>query len=366
MNQVILKNISYGQLKSGNWLTDNDFYGLAAFVNDNIKNVFLDSPFNKAPDKTAIILAVDGGGYIVGRHLLYGTALKNGASTIYAQSSGSTEVDISQRGKGIGSKINKYTLNNDEYPVYICSLLSSSCLSLMRKPETGCIIFDYPQLVKVVNTEVAFACRGISGIPLLLLKSICNVAVKITNIPVKIRILKLKKRYTIVQEEHVPAWAGDMCLNDGHKYAELHTTEWLEWNLKHALSGQSEDKQFFYSIYDKNSKVVGFFMTKIRARRDIKKYDKIVSGTLCEWASIDDDLEESDINLLAYSTFPKNCYQILTVTDNYSTEKELKYFGFVRRGFMQMGIKDKLNKFPDMVDQTKWRIRYGCCNSIIY
>ena len=154
MQEVLIKKITYDHLRKGDWLTDNDCYGLAAFVDRNVRDTFLDSPFNNNPGKTAIMLAVDGNN-IVGRHLLYGTKIKVGNTTVDAQSSGSTEVDISQRGKGIGSKINKYTLNNDEYPIYICSLLSSACLSLMRKPENGCVIFDFPQLVKIVNTEAA-------------------------------------------------------------------------------------------------------------------------------------------------------------------------------------------------------------------
>ena len=365
MQEVLIKKITYDHLRKGDWLTDNDCYGIAAFVDENVRDTFLDSPFNNNPDKTAIMLAVDGNN-IVGRHLLYGTKIKVGNTTVDAQSSGSTEVDVSQRGKGIGSKINKYTLNNDEYPIYMCSLLSSACLSLMRKPENGCVIFDFPQFVKLVNTEAAFGCRGIKGGLLWICKTLGNVAVKLLNIPAKPKLSKLKKQYRIVQEKDIPDWVEEMCLNDGHKYAEYHDVKWFKWNLSHNLSGHSDDKQYFYTIYNKENKIVGFFMTKIRVRRDIEKYDKMISGTLCEWASISSELKESDINLLATSTFPKDCYQILTVTDNKATEKELLKLGYIRRGSMQMGFKDKYNQFPDMANQSKWRIRYGCCNSILY
>ena len=69
--------------------------------------------------------------------------------------------------------------------------------------------------------------------------------------------------YSIRKESVVPEWAGEMCLNDGHKYAEYHDTAWLQWCLTHNLSGQPEDIQSFYSIY-KNDKPVGFFLTKQR------------------------------------------------------------------------------------------------------
>ena len=41
MKTVLIKKISYGQLEVGGWLVDNDRYGLAAFINDNMKNMYL-------------------------------------------------------------------------------------------------------------------------------------------------------------------------------------------------------------------------------------------------------------------------------------------------------------------------------------
>jgi hypothetical protein len=365
MNEIILKKVSYGQLREREWLTDKDRYGLASFVDDNVRKTFLHSPNNNNDEKTAVLLAVDNGD-VVGRHLLYGTSIKQGDNIIKAQSSGSTEVHESQRGKGIGSKINRWTLENNEYPVYICSLLSPACLRIMSKQEYGCTIFDFPQFVKIVNTEAAFGCRGIKGGLLSFCKTLGNAALWLRNIPIRPKMSKLKKQYKLVQEKQVPEWAGEMCLNDGHKYAEYHDNNWLEWNLTHTLSGRPEDQQYFYSIYNKENKIVGFFMTKVRVRRDIEKYNKMIIGTLCEWASVSSDLKESDINLLATTTFPKNCYQILTITDNPTAEKELRRIGFIKRGSMQMGFRDKLNQFPDMANQSLWRIRYGCCNSILY
>lgn len=365
MNEVTLKGITYGQLKETEWLTDNDPYGMAAFVDENVRQTFLQSPNNDHDDKTAVLLAVDGND-VVGRHLLYGTAIKNGETVIKAQSSGSTEVHESQRGKGIGSMINKWTLENDEYPVYICSLLSPACLRLMEKKENECTIFDYPELVKIVNTEAAFAVRGVSGVLLKICKAVGNFGVRCLDLFNHIKLSKLKKTYYIERLATVPNWAGDMCLNDGHKYAEYHDVAWLQWNVAHNLSGKPEDRQSFYAIYDQYRKPVGFFLTKERRRRDIKKYDNMLCGTLCEWASISENLKESDINLLALSTFSKDCYFVLTITDSPTTVKELKRMGYLNHGSMQMGFKDKYHQYPDMADQSKWRIRYGCCNSILY
>lgn len=364
MNNKILK-ISYGQLQDNNYISSyNDKYKIAAFINNNVKNTFLNSPNNDDISKTAIIFSINDND-IVGRSVIYGTTIKNYNKTIGAQSFGSIEVDNSQRGKGIGTQIARFSLNNNEYPIFICSLLSSQCLSIMRKKENDCTIFDFPQLIKIINTEAAFACRGIKGFPLKLLKALGNSIFKIASIPNILKLTNLKKTYSIKKEVSVPEWAGEMCLNDGHKYAEYHDTKWLQWNLTHNLSGEPEDIQSFYSIY-KDEKPVGFFLTKQRLRRDIKNYKKMLIGTLCEWASIDKKLTEVDINLLATETFSKDCYYILTVSDNNETVKKLHKHGFISHGFMQMGFKDKLNQFPDMKDMSLWRIRFGCCNSILY
>ncbi len=364
MDNVVIKNITYNQLSKNNWMVDDDCYGLGAFVDDNVRKTFLDCPNNDDGEKTAIMFALDEG-RIVGRHLLYGTTIRMGETTIKAQSSGSTEVHESQRGKGIGTKINRYTLNNDEYPIYLCSLLSASCLSLMSKPENDCVIFDFPRLVKIINTEPIFVRKTNSSVLIKIGKCLGNLAIRILDIPNQFRLLRLKKVYKVKPLNTVPEWAGDMCLNDGHKYSEYHDSAWLQWCLTHNLSGRKEDIQRFFGIY-KDDKPAGFFFTKERMNKD-ENYDKeFLYGTVCEWAATDKDLGEADINLLATETFSRKCFHVLTVTDDPNTEKSLLRMRFMHHGRMQMGFKDKLHQFPEMSDQNLWRIRYGCCNSILY
>jgi hypothetical protein len=85
---------------------------LAAFVDDNIRKTFLNNPNNDDNSKTAILFAVDNGD-IVGRSIIYGTSIKYDSQIIKVQSFGSIEVDNTQRGKGIGTSISKYSLNNN-------------------------------------------------------------------------------------------------------------------------------------------------------------------------------------------------------------------------------------------------------------
>lgn len=364
MDSVVIKNVTYKQLLENNWLVDNDSYGLGAFVDDNVRKTFLDCPNNDNGEKTAVLLAVDDG-TIVGRFLLYGTTIKMGKTIQRAQSFGSIEVDMSQRGKGVGSMLNKWTLENNEYSVFLFSLLSASCLSIMRKSNNDCIIFDFPRLVKIINTEPIFVRKTNSPILIKIGKCLGNLVVWILDIPNKFRLLRLKKVYKVKPLNTVPEWAGDMCLNDGHKYSEYHDSAWLQWCLTHNLSGRKEDIQRFFGIY-KDDKPAGFFFTKERMNKD-ENYDKeFLYGTICEWASTDKNLTEADINLLATEMFSRNCFHVLTVTDDPNTEKRLLRMRFMHHGSMQMGFKDKLNRFPEMRDQSQWRIRYGCCNSILY
>ncbi len=182
----------------------------------------------------------------------------------------------------------------------------------------------------------------------------------------RIRLKIINKKFNIEELTEVPEWAGDMCMNDGHKYSEVHNRGWLQWCLSYNLSGKPQDRQHFYAIYDRNKQPAGFFFTKIRLLEDVGKYGSFLHGVLCEWASNNPELTEDDINLLAFGSMPRECYHFTTVTVDSTVEKNLHKMGFLRHGSQQMGYKDKLGKYPDMKDMSNWRIRFGCCNSIVF
>lgn len=217
--------------------------------------------------------------------------------------------------------------------------------------------------MKIVNVKSAFECRGLKGVSLRVCTWFGNLYIKVKNMHNKKHILQLKTKYDIREELVVPEWAADMCLNDGHQFAEVHDREWLQWNLTHNLSGKAEDKQHFWAIY-RDGLPVGFIFTKERLRDDVTS--NTICGTLCEWATIDSELKEDDINLLAVDTFPDTCYYVRTVTDDSHVAKQLLQMGYRHHGSMQMGIKDKYNRYPEMKNRELWRLRFGCCNSILY
>lgn len=358
---VELSKISYNQLRHDDWLYAKDPYGLASFVDENVKKTFLECPNNDMSDKTAILLAVDGDA-VVGRSLYYGTTIKIGNSRVKAQSFGSIEVHESQRGKGIGSLIRDFSLDNDEYSFFLCSLLSPACLSILQKRMNDCTIFDFPELVKIVNTEPAFACRGISGVSLKICKSLSNALIRVFDVPIRLRLSRLNKIYTIKKEDTIPQWVCEMCIDDGSEFSEIHDYEWFRWSLTHNFTGKDQDIQSLYSI-NKGNTPVGFFFIKERLRDDV--WDNMVCATLCDWGSVDNDLSEADINILALNNISSHCYYLRTITDNLATLKSLHRLGFINHGTMQMGFRDKNGLHPEMNDIAKWRIRFGCCNSVV-
>ena len=104
----------------------------------------------------------------------------------------------------------------------------------------------------------------------------------------------------------------------------------------------------------------------MRLLENVGRLGSFRHGVLCEWGSVDPQLTEIDINLLAWSTYPSDCYHATTITEDNEIGRKLKRSCFVRHGSHQIGFRDKLGQFPDMTELSNWRIRFGCCNSVLY
>lgn len=365
MKEISISKYSYDQLSHIDEYIEGDNLQIASFLTRSVISSYCDNPSNVDKNKTALLLALQSD-LIVGRYLLIRTRIKKNDIILDACSPVSFEVHESMRGKGIGSYLQEEALSLKEAPIYLFSLLSPSYNRMIRKPKYGCTVFDFPELCKLRNITSALEIRGMRGLFLKSLSILGNSALWLLDIPNKIRAHKLNNKYIIAKEKVVPDWAGDMCLNDGHKYAEYHDTAWLRWNLTHNLSGNNEDVQSFYSIKTKEGRPIAFFFTKERLIENVGQCKQMLCGVLCEWASIDKELTEADINILAFYTLSKDCYHMRTVTNDASTVRALKRRLFISHGNMQMGFKDIDKKHPDMVNQSLWRIRFGCCNSILF
>ena len=69
---------------------------------------------------------------------------------------------------------------------------------------------------------------------------------------------------------------------------------------------------------------------------------------------------------MACDSFGDDVDNITTILSDESNDKALKGIGFIKHGYYQMSIK--IDSYPDenIINQKKWRIRYGGCNTIVY
>ena len=272
------------------------------------------------------------------------------------------EVHKDYRRRGIASMI--LGCNNEEHDIYIGALYSQGALAIYKKK--GDVIIESPLFLKPRNIEFYLRAKGLKGMTLAILQPLVNGALKVASLPALYRKRKLRRLFTVERVQRVPEWAGELACNDGHKYMELHETAWLQWCLDYNMSDNAQDAQAFYVVTERNGATRGFFMTKVRNDEELGPYRHLNSGTVVEWGTTDEAvLSETDICMLAEDTFESKVSTILVVAQSEMAKKELKQFGYLRRGDYTMSFSDVKNRFADASDRSKWRIRFGCCNTII-
>lgn len=361
---VILKRITYKQLKEKSYDLLNDSLGIVSDYLEQTRDALLANPNNEDDSKSVLNMVIYNN-TIVGRHMLMPTKIKNGKKTVIAQTGGGHEIHESFQGKGLGSLVVKDTIMNSEYPIYIGQLYSSVAISILRKMNI--CIFGKPLYFKQLKTRSVLAAKGYKGLSLSLASFWGDIFLKIKDFPNWIRTQKLKRKYVIRKETIIPEWVNPIILQDRHKYMEIHDKNWLQWNLNHVFSKNTCDKNFFFGIYDKTGNAIGFYMTKERFEENEKgTFKNIIRGTVVEWGSRNEkELNEADINLMALSTFSSEVDKINTVISSEGIEKKLKKMGYIYRGIYKMTFKPSLDCDEDMREQKNWRIRYGGCNTIL-
>lgn len=354
------KTYSLNQLKSDkDSILSHDELGMTSFFTDKVFKTLLACP-NADLFKSTLHVATFNE-IIVGRRILIRTKLKAGPSIVPAQTGGSNEVNNAFRRRGIASNFIEY--NTQEADFYIGALYTPKALSLYKK--WGCVVLESPIYTRIQDFSFLLKSYGFKGYLLKTANSILKLTIRSFDLLSSHRLKALIKKYDVRKEQTVPEWAGQMATNDEHKYMEYHDSKWLQWCLDYSFVEDCKNKQSFYSIYNRSNQPVGFFMTKVRyEERGI--HGKVLCGTIVEWASIDyKSISESDIYLLAVKTFEPTVEQITTIASYKESKKKLCLQGFLRHGSFQMCFKDKYNQYPDAFDQHLWRIRYGCCNTIL-
>ena len=359
---LTLQKISYKQLREQKYAIADDRYGIIAFVNEKVRNCLLSCPNNTDDHNTAINLII-ADGIAVGRNILFTTRFMAENKTFLAQTGGSVEVYNDYRRRGIASMILRR--NHDAHDIYLGALYSEGALCIYKK--MGDSIIESPLLLKPHNMDFYLRAKKIRGKKGKILKFLMNnVVLRGLYLPTSIKEWMLKKKFSVEQVRQVPEWVGELACNDGHKYREQHDTSWLQWCLDNNMSENPKDRQQFYIVKEKKGDIRGFFMTKVRYDEHLGPYDSIISGSVMEWGATDESiLSETSLNLLAEDTFGTEITHIITVASSKETLKKLKQWGYLSRGSFQMSFNDIQNRFPDVHDRNLWRIRFGCCNTVI-
>ncbi len=365
MSLINIERISYGQLVNGEFeYTGDEYKILSGYLTEAVVRALLSNPNYSDSSKSVLNLIICDGA-IVGRTMMMPTKIKSGNDYMIAQTVGGIEISKDFRGKGFGKMIVQDTWQNSEYPLCIGQLYSSGASSIIRK--LGITVFEKPLYVKMCRTRSLLISKGITGFKFKIQELIGDFLFKLNDLPNKIKLRRLKKKYSIKKDIYVPTWTESMTLFDGHKYCEVHNRDWLQWNLDNRFTENQNDSNAFYGVYDMSGSPCGFFMTKVRYEENKEGvYKNIIRGTIVEWGSFDERvLTEVDLNRLAVSTFSSKVDKINTVISTIGIDCEIKKMGFEYRGMFQMSFQGDNNVEKDVYEQDKWRIRYGGANTIL-
>lgn len=365
MGDVEQFKVSYKELREYvNNNFDDKYRILSDYLTPNVRKALLSNPNLSDKTKSALNLIILDG-TIVGRNMLMPTQLKVGDRYITVQSGGSYEVNDAFRGRGFGSVAFEDSIINSEYDAYIGQLYSTTAIKIVRK--LGLIIFELPTFYKLCNSRSILESKGLSGLLLNICTVLANTVIKAADIPNAFKLKAIKRKYKVKKVDVVPIWVNDITLHDDHCFTEVHDVNWLQWCLDNRFTDSPQDKQSFYVVYGSDNNPKGFFMTKERYEESQGNYKKVTRGTIVEWGSInEEELSEYDMNLLATYSFGKKVDNITTVLSNPIYSKKLKKLGYFSHGNYQMTIKPGNLNRNDITDQSKWRIRYGGCNTIIF
>ena len=369
MTKFTFKTITYRELKDGTYkdayIPQDDKFPVTSHLTSQLRDALIACPGNKDDSRSFMKLCVDEENKEIGRAFCFGTRIKAGDKVFAAGTGLGFEVIEEYRKEGVGADL--LLMSKGEFEFGLVAGLSQMVFPIYRKLRYH--LFEVPQYFKVINSRFEIKPKPSESVSRKLKRIVSNIKLKIKDIPTQINYYRLKKRFVIKKEAIIPEWVGEMVANDGHKYMEVHDKEWLQWNLDYNTYGYDEDIQSFYSIFDRNEKPMGFFMTKERIIKKPGRNHGFIIGTVVEWESCDKSiLSEADINLLAIPSFSKRIDAIFTLACESGTASQLKNMGYKERASFKAGVagvKEIRKQFDDLGDQNLWRLRYGMTNMII-
>lgn len=353
--------ITYGELRKG-FHFENDKYGIASYEYEARRKAFLANP-NIGDDDDSYMYLKLADGIPVGRSIQFDTRLKVGDKIVPLYSGSALEVVESYRQYGIGGEIFAYSRRIKKRNILISAGISDSALPLYKVMKYT--FFVLTRMLQLRDAKPLLGKKGITGITQKVLGAIVNGFLKCMGVLSSFKTRSLRQKFELRLVSVVPEWVDELTLNDGRKYCEVHDHKWLQWNLDHSFKSESKNKQSFYIIV-RESKPMGFVMTKERFRANIQGMKNVTIGSIVEWGSMDEnELCEADIYRLTLETFSSDVDIVEIATNDTRTLKSVKRLGFIQHGEARIAIKDKTKQLTDIADITKWRLRYGYADVIL-
>jgi len=176
---------------------------------------------------------------------------------------------------------------------------------------------------------------------------------------------RLARKFRIEEVSTIPEWVDGIVLRDGHKYAEYHDHEWLQWNLDHHFFDVPRSRKAFFCVYGEREPL-GFYMIKERFKEAAGGLKDVLVGSLVEWGTRDGKLlSESDLLLLSLRDFSSSVDIVETATTDENVVRAVRKYGFIPHGKSNIVFKDRTKKYTDASDPDLWRVRLGCGDVIL-
>ncbi len=355
---------TYGELRQG-FVVENDKYGIASYEYNARRKAFLSNPTGSEDSDPFMFLAYDGD-VPVGRNMFFKTRFKAGDIILTVHTGSAFMVEESYRKEGVGGYIFWDSRDLKMFPGMAAGV-SDDAIVLFRKLKN--IIFEFPRMMQLRDMKPLLGKKGLRGYPLALIGGVGNLTLRCYYGLLRL-VYHSPKGYSIRQLEKVPAWVNEITMNDGHKYGEVHDQPWLQWCLNNKFTSDSRDGQSFYGVYQ-DEKPVGFFMTKVRYRDELKGMHNVVLGSIVEWGVAKGcPLREIDLCWMALETFPQDVTIIQTASNDKETIQGLKHSGFIHQGDHRITFKETIKakdrKLLDAEDESLWRLRFGYADLILF
>lgn len=356
--------ITYGELRQG-LIVEKDKYGIASYEYDARRKAFLSNPAGAEDEEPYMFLAFDGD-VPVGRNMFFKTRLKVGDIVLTVHTGSSFYVEESYRKEGVGGFIFWDSRELNLMPT-LAAGISDDAIPLYKRMKH--FIFEFPRMMLLRDTKPLLRKKGINGFLLSVTGCIGNMLLRCFYGILRL-FNHLPKGYTFSRLEEVPEWVDDITMNDGHKYGEVHDHLWLQWCIDNKFTSNPHDGQAFYAVYQ-GEKPVGFFMTKVRYRDELKGMHNVVLGSIVEWGVVKDSpLREIDLYKMALDTFPKDVTIIQTASNDVETIKGLIRMGFIHKGDHRITFKESINKknrtLLDASEESLWRLRFGYADLVLF